>query len=87
MSELSYMDKLLDEVEVEWKELGEVATLQRGRVMSRGYLNENPGKYPVYSSQTANNGKIGSIDTFDFEGEYVNWTTDGANAGTVFYRT
>ena len=29
---------------------------------------------------------MGYIDTFDFEGEYVTWTTDGANAGTVFYR-
>ena len=29
---------------------------------------------------------IGKIDTYDFEGEYVSWTTDGANAGTVFYR-
>src|SRR5690606_11837532 len=38
------------------------------------------------SSQTANFGMIGSIETFDFDGEYVSWTTDGANAGTVFYR-
>ncbi|WP_250953711.1 restriction endonuclease subunit S [Escherichia coli] len=30
---------------------------------------------------------IGSINTFDFDGEYISWTTDGANAGTVFYRT
>jgi restriction endonuclease S subunit len=29
---------------------------------------------------------MGHIDTFNFEGEYVTWTTDGANAGTVFYR-
>ncbi|GAB0731436.1 hypothetical protein DZ11C13_44590 [Escherichia coli] len=55
--------------------------------MSKGYLTENFGPYPVYSSQTANNGKIGSINTFDFDGEYISWTTDGANAGTVFYRT
>ena len=73
--------------EVEWKSLGELATLRRGRVMSKSYLVDNVGSYPVYSSQTANNGEIGSIGTFDFEGEYVNWTTDGANAGTVFYRT
>jgi type I restriction enzyme S subunit len=67
--------------------LGEVATLRRGRVMSKGYLEENSGEYPVYSSQTAKNGMIGSIDTFDFDGEFISWTTDGANAGTVFYRT
>ncbi|EMS0185591.1 TPA: restriction endonuclease subunit S [Escherichia coli] len=87
MSELSYLEKLLDGVEVEWLPLGEVSALRRGRVMSKGYLTENLGPYPVYSSQTANNGKIGSINTFDFDGEYISWTTDGANAGTVFYRT
>ncbi|EFH8064454.1 restriction endonuclease subunit S [Escherichia coli] len=87
MSELTYLEKLLDGVEVEWLPLGEVSALRRGRVMSKGYLTENFGPYPVYSSQTANNGKIGSINTFDFDGEYISWTTDGANAGTVFYRT
>lgn len=84
-----YRDKLLsfDEAEVEWKTLADVAILRRGRVMSKGYLEQNAGDYPVYSSQTARNGMIGSIDTYDFDGEFISWTTDGANAGTVFYRT
>lgn len=86
MSELSYLEKLLDGAEVEWKSLSELASLRRGRVMSKGYFVDNIGEYPVYSSQTANSGMIGSIDTFDFDGEFVSWTTDGANAGTVFYR-
>ncbi len=30
---------------------------------------------------------MGHLDTFDFEGDYLTWTTDGANAGTVFFRT
>ncbi|QIW62316.1 hypothetical protein GOQ20_02655 [Mycoplasmopsis gallinacea] len=46
---------------------------------------ENPGIYPVYSSQTKNEGELGRIGTYDFDGEYVTWTTDGY-AGTVFYR-
>ncbi|MFR9130350.1 MAG: restriction endonuclease subunit S [Alistipes putredinis] len=29
---------------------------------------------------------MGYLDDFMFEGEYISWTTDGANAGTVFYR-
>lgn len=29
---------------------------------------------------------MGYLDTYDFDGEYITWTTDGANAGTVFYR-
>jgi type I restriction enzyme S subunit len=83
-----YRDQLLrfENGEVEWKTLGDVATLRRGRVMSKGYLAENAGPFPVYSSQTANNGAIGKIDTFDFDGEFISWTTDGANAGTVFHR-
>lgn len=86
MSSLNFLDKLLDGVEVEWKTLAEVSTLRRGRVMSKGYLTENVGPFPVFSSQTVNNGMIGKIDTFDFDGEFISWTTDGANAGTVFYR-
>ena len=83
---MEFIEKLLDGVEVEWKALGSLTTLRRGRVMSKGYFVENAGNYPVFSSQTANNGMIGRIDTFDFDGEFISWTTDGANAGTIFYR-
>ena len=57
----------------------------RGRVMSKKYLRDNAGEDPVFSSQTANGGVFGCISTYDFDGEYVTWTTDGANAGSVFY--
>ncbi|MBK0348469.1 restriction endonuclease subunit S [Aerococcaceae bacterium zg-ZJ1578] len=88
---MTKIDELIAELcpnGVEWKELGdkEVAKLSRGKVMSKQFLEENKGEYPVYSSQTANDGEIGKISTFDFDGEYITWTTDGANAGTVFYR-
>ena len=53
--------------------------------MSKKYLRDNAGEYPVFSSQTANGGVFGCISTYDFDGEYVTWTTDGANAGSVFY--
>ncbi|WP_452222710.1 restriction endonuclease subunit S [Lacinutrix chionoecetis] len=65
----------------------ELCHIGRGRVISQKEITENIGEYPVYSSQTQNNGEMGRIDTFDFEGDYITWTTDGANAGTVFYRT
>ena len=82
---------ILEEIQnchVEWKELGDknVAYLSRGKVMSKQFLEENKGNFPVYSSQTANNGEIGRISSFEYDGEYITWTTDGANAGTVFYR-
>ena len=50
------------------------------------YIQEHEGDYPVYSSQTENHGIMGRIDTYMYDGEYLTWTTDGANAGTVFYR-
>ena len=79
--------EMIQTASVEWKLLTQVADLTRGRVISKGYLADNLGNYPVYSSQTLNNGEIGKINSFDFDGEFVSWTTDGANAGTVFYRS
>ena len=61
--------------------------LGRGRVISHDDIAQAPGPYPIYSSQTANDGVLGHVDTFDFEGDYLTWTTDGAKAGTVFRRS
>lgn len=41
--------------------------------------------YPVYSSQTKNDGLMGYYSDFLFD-TAITWTTDGANAGTVNYR-
>lgn len=56
----------------------------RGRVISQ--LDLEDSGYPVYSSQTKNNGCLGYIRTYDFDRSQLTWTTDGANAGTVFLR-
>ena len=64
----------------------DICLVTRGRVISKMELQKNIGEYPVYSSQTLNNGVFGKINTYDFEGQYVQWTTDGANAGSIFYR-
>lgn len=75
-------------VPLPWRSLkiGELCILGRGRVISQIELQRHPGDYPVYSSQSKDDGVFGYIDSFDFDGEYVTWTTDGAYAGTVFYR-
>lgn len=41
--------------------------------------------YPVYSSQTKDNGLMGYYKDYLYE-DAITWTTDGANAGTVNYR-
>ena len=71
---------------VEHKEIQELCVVTRGRVISKNELRENEGHYPVYSSQTLNNGVFGKINSYDFDGEFVQWTTDGAKAGSIFYR-
>ena len=86
---MTKLEQLIEELcpnGVERKSIGDICDICRGRVMSKDYISENKGEYPVYSSQTENNGELGRIATFDFDGEYLSWTTDGANAGTVFYR-
>ena len=72
---------------VEWKNLGEVAELVRGKVISKDYIRDNEGEYPVYSSQTANDGVLGCVSSYMFDGDYLTWTTDGAYAGTIFRRS
>lgn len=67
-------------------EISDICNISRGKVISKTDIMEQAGTYPVYSSQTENNGELGKIDSYMFDGEYVTWTTDGANAGTVFYR-
>ena len=65
----------------------DIASISRGRVISNIEISHQTNPlYPVYSSQTSNNGIMGYLDDYMFDGEYVSWTTDGANAGTVFYR-
>lgn len=73
----------------DWKcyKVSEIADIGRGRVISsKEIANQNNPQYPVYSSQTSNEGVMGYLDNYAFDGEYITWTTDGANAGTVFYR-
>ena len=83
-----YRDRLLERktTKVNFCTVENICEISRGKVISKDFIKENYGEYPVYSSQTENNGVLGWISTFDYDGEYLTWTTDGANAGTVFYR-
>jgi type I restriction enzyme S subunit len=70
------------------KEVGEVFQVTRGDVLSMGLVQDEKTDvmlYPVYSSQTKNNGLSGYYSDYLFE-DAITWTTDGANAGDVNYR-
>lgn len=86
MSRLQELIQTLCPDGVEYKRLGSLCDLSRGKVYSRPYITAHAGNYPVYSSQTANDGELGRISTYDYDGEYLTWTTDGAYAGTIFHR-
>ena len=62
--------------------------ITRGYVLSATLTSEskdNKNKYPVYSSQTQNNGLMGYYNDYLYD-TAITWTTDGANAGTVRFR-
>jgi type I restriction enzyme S subunit len=81
--------EFLDSPGWEQKEVGEVFQVTRGDVLSMTLVqNEKTDAmpYPVYSSQTKNNGLSGYYSDYLFE-DAITWTTDGANAGDVNFRT
>ena len=49
MSGMNFLERLLDGVAVEWKALGEVAKIQRGRRLVKSELEEF-GKYAVFQN-------------------------------------
>lgn len=52
---------------------------------TKSYADKNKGIYPVYSSKTDDGGVFATINTFDYDGEYLTWSTDGY-AGVPAYR-
>ena len=73
----------------EQRKILELFKVTRGYVLAATQIetektNENP--YPVYSSQTKDKGLMGYYKDYLYE-DAITWTTDGANAGTVNYRT
>ena len=81
-----YRQDLLKTVDGPQYKVQDVCKISRGKVISKDYIRENEGEYPVYSSQTENKGELGRISSYMYDGEYLTWTTDGANAGSIFYR-
>lgn len=78
----------IGQIPKEWEviQVKSLFDISRGRVIPITEMNDS-FIYPVYSSQTKNNGCMGYINTYDYNGDALTWTTDGANAGTLFYRT
>ena len=50
MSSVTFLEKLLDGVDVEWKALGLVTTIKTGQSVNKQMISANPGEYPVINS-------------------------------------
>ncbi len=75
--------------EVRYKEvkLDDIMDNQGGNSKySLKYINANPGEYPVYSAKTTGDMNKGYINTYDYDMECLQITSDGAKAGTIIYR-
>jgi type I restriction enzyme S subunit len=83
MSELSFMEKLLDGVEVEWKLLGEVTAIKTGQSVNKQMISSNPGEYPVINSGREPLGYIGEWNT---DNDPIGITTRGAGVGSVTWQ-
>ncbi|PIB28498.1 hypothetical protein BFP78_15650 [Gaetbulibacter sp. 5U11] len=56
--------------------LKDLFSIERGKSKyTKKYGNQNKGEYPVYSA--SNNAPLTYINTFDFNGEYLTWATNG----------
>lgn len=74
-----------------WEErkVKDIFKITRGQVLAATETSEEKSDispFPVYSSQTKNNGLMGYYKDYLFD-TAITWTTDGANAGTVSYRS
>ncbi len=72
----------------EQRKIKEIFKVTRGYVLAATKTTsrkDNENLYPVYSSQTKDNGLMGYFSEYLYENA-ITWTTDGANAGTVNFR-
>ena len=72
----------------EQRKIFELFKITRGHVLASPLISDTKTgdkPYPVFSSQTKNNGLMGYYKDYLYQ-DAITWTTDGANAGTVNYR-
>ena len=85
------IEKLNVEVENEYRKrmfnLDDLFKIESGNSkLTQNYLNSHKGDYVVYSANTKQNGVFGYINSYEFDKECIQLTTNGVYAGTFFYR-
>jgi hypothetical protein len=87
-AKMNGIDVKLIEVQFELKETSYFGEFKGGKsTYTKKYINENKGKYPVYSAATDKKtmGVCGYIDSYQYDREAIHITKNGEKTGTVFY--
>ena len=80
---MSKIDELLKNEKVEWKKLGEVCEIKTGQTISKNFISENTGEYPVINSGRE---PLGYVNIWNTENNPIGITTRGAGVGSITYQ-
>jgi len=83
MSDMNFLEKLLDGVAVEWKALGSVTTIKTGPSVNKQMISDNPGVYPVINSGRE---PLGFINEWNTENDPIGITSRGAGVGSITWQ-
>lgn len=83
MTSIKFLASLLDGADVEWKKLGDVIKLEKGRQLNKELLSEQ-GLYPAYNGGISHSG---FTDTFNYTENKTIVSQGGASAGFVNFVT
>ena len=79
MSDLGFLETLLDGADVEWSQLGSLISLEKGRQLNKTLLSEE-GLYPAYNGGISYSG---FTDTYNYDENTIIISQGGASAGFV----
>ena len=79
----TFLEKLLNGAEVEWKPLGKVTDIKTGQSVSKNIIAQNPGIYPVINSGRE---PLGFINEWNTENDPIGITTRGAGVGSITWQ-
>ena len=83
MSNITFLEKLLDGAEVEYKPLGELIKLEKGKQLNKEFLTET-GLYPAYNGGISYSG---FTDKYNYDKNKTIISQGGASAGFVNFIT
>lgn len=87
MRQLSYLEKLLEGVEVEWNNLGNVCDILTGGEAPKNHIKGDTPisdyKYPIYGNGSE---VYGYADNYRIDQDAVTISSIGANTGTIYFR-